>query len=365
MNKKLSNTISLLCGVVAIVAMSVTLQLLKTDSIFVRVTIVLVSFFVSYLINHFIHEIGKIIVGKILGFKLISFRLLTSTTQKDESGNKIKGRYYDSMKYIDVKMNKSENRTRKDAILLHIGGGIFNAIFFIIFLVLGLVQEDASLKTIFVIFAINNLYILALTTLPLNTSYSNDGSYLLALLKDEASTDLFYAEMDYLEHIVSNSPTTFDINRFNVESFNKDNPLHLTAKMNIINNLIYTKKFLEAYEEISKLQEIANDIVDEVSIDVELKRIFLETMTNQDELANQHRDDLPRETRKYEDSKSITRAIESYAYNKFSKLDEYASEEAYARAISLFETAAYKGLVEEQKKFLEFLKTYRFIDKLN
>ncbi len=365
MNKKLSNTISLLCGVVAIVAMSVTLQLLKEDSIFVRVSIVLISFFISYVFNNVIHEIGKIIVGKCLGFKLQSFRLFTSMSYKDKEENKIKSRYYDSMKYIDVKMNKVENRTRKDAILLHIGGGIFNAIFFIIFLVLGLVQEDASLKTIFVIFATNNLYILALTTLPLNTSYSNDGSYLLALLKDEASTDLFYAEMDYLDHIKKDSPVTFDNKRFEITEFNVNNPLHVLAKLHILNNYTFTKQFEKAYEEVSLLKEKVDYLADEIQIDIELKKIFLETMTNQDELANQHRDDLPRETRKYEDSKSITRAVESYAYNKFSKLDEYASEEAYARAISLFETAAYKGLVEEQKKFLEFLKTYRFIDKLN
>ena len=56
-------------------------------------------------------------------------------------------------------------------------------------------------------------------------------------------------------------------------------------------------------------------------------------------------------------------SIENYAYYKFSNMDEYASEEAYEQAVKLFEKAPFDGLVEEQRKLLDFLKNYRFIDK--
>lgn len=365
MNKKISNIISLLTGFVVILAMSITLQLLKTNSIFIRLAIVLGSFFASFVIDSVIHEYGKLLVGKILGFKLLSTRTLNSIKLVDKDGKKVKKNFYDSMRYLHIIMNKKENRTKQSAIIYFLGGSIVNFICFILFLVIGLLQEDASIKTIFVIFAINNIYTILTSTIPLNSSYSNDGSYLYSIIKDEKSYELFFKEMDYLEHITHSSPTSFDVKSLHIDEVKFTNPIHIQAKLILIDNLIFNKKFTEALNEINVLIEKNDLICDEVQIDLLLKRIFLETMSNNNEAANAHRDDLPRETKKYSESKSITRAIESYAYHKFSSMDEYASELAYETATSLFDKAAYDGLVEEQRKFLDFLKNYRFIDKLN
>lgn len=364
MNKKLSNFIFLAIGLVFIISMSVAMQLIKVGNIVMQVIVVVISFSISYLLNSLIHELGRLLTGKITGFKFISFRVFNSITYKGKDGKTKSSSLKNNSKIVEACMYKENNQTFNGLVLLALGGAIFNLLASVGFIVASEFVYDEIVKGLLLIAGITGFFILVISLIPLNTTHGTEGSYLLYAKKNSENLTLHYAYLEYLNHICIESPTTFDINKLSFSSeFNPENPIQTDAIMTTIQYYVYTHNFKKAYEIVTSLEKVIDRIVDKDMFELKLKKIFLETMTNQDDIAQASRDDMNSELKDVAKMKTLDRAIENYAYYKFSNMDEYASEEAYEQAVKLFEKAPFDGLVEEQRKLLDFLKNYRFIDE--
>ena len=362
MSKKNSNLIFILLAFVMIVFMSVAARLMKIPDVLTQISTIVGSFLGGYIIFSLTYELGKLIFGKISGFKFISFRMFTSIRAKNAEG-KTKGYYQKSLfKVLELLMYKDGNKTKRNAVLYCIGGSIFNFIISLALILTASIMKDGdNIRSILFIVAITGIFQTSLNIVPMNTGSSNDGSYLKSIAESEESLRLFYTNLDYLNHICKYRPTEFDFNRFIInETFNPFNPTHINAFSNKVRYLILKHEFSDAAKLINENESNIQLMIDDVMYDLQLKAIFLKTMLNNDSEALADRDSLTGDIKEASKTKNIDRAIENYAFFKFSSMDEYASEEAYDQATKLFEKSPYEGLVKEQKELLDFLKMYRF-----
>ena len=362
MSKKNSNLIFILISFIMIIFMSVAARLMKIPDVITQVTTIVGSFIGSFIIFNLTYELGKYLIAKMEGFKFISFRFFSSVRCINEEG-KTKGYTQKALfKVMDLKMYKEDNKTRKSAVVYCLGGSIFNFILALALIITASVMKDGNnIRSILYIIAITGLFNIALNIIPMNSSTPNDGSYLKTIKESDKSLELFYTLMDYHKYICNHKPTEFDFNKLVLdESFNPNNPIHAYIYLHQIKQLIYKHEFQRAFNLI-KENEINNSLlIDDVMHELRLKAIFLKTMMNNDAEALEDRENLTGDSKDAAKSKTIDRAIENYAFFKFSSMDEYAAEEAYDEATKLLDKAPYAGLVKEQKEFLDFLKIYRF-----
>lgn len=345
-----------------IIFMSVAARLMKIPDVLTQVTTIVGSFIASYIIFALTYELGKYLIAKMEGFKFISFRFFSSVRCINEEGKTKNYKQKVLFKVMDLKMYKDDDKTKKSAIVYCLGGSIFNFIIALALIITASVMKDGNnIRSILYIIGITGLFNIALNIIPMNSTTPNDGSYLKTIVEDDESLKLFYTLMDYHKHLCNHKPTEFDSNKFNLKQyFNPNNPVHAYAYSYQVKHLIYKREFQNAFNLIQR-NEINNDLlIDDVMFDLKLKAIFLKTMLNNDAEALEDRDNLTGDSKDAAKAKTIDRAIENYAFFKFSNMDEYAAEEAYDEANKLLEKAPYAGLVKEQKEFLEFLKVYRF-----
>ncbi|MBQ9731027.1 MAG: hypothetical protein IJV94_02715 [Bacilli bacterium] len=367
MSKKNSNITFIAMAFVMIVFMSVAARLMKIPDIITQVATILGTFIGTFLVFSLTYDLGKYIFAKAAGFRFISYRVLTSIRAKDAEG-KVKGFYHKSLfKTIELFMYKDTNKDRKSAVIYCIGGSIFNTIIALALIIVGLVMQDGdNIRSILFISGITGFFCIAMNLVPMNSSTSNDGSYLQAIKSSDESLELFYTNLEYLNHICKYKPTEFDFSRFNIkEEFNPVNPTHANAFINKVKYQIFVHDFAEAQRLINSQDANISLFVEDIMYDLKLKAIFLKTMLNNDEEALIDRDNLSGDSKDASKAKSIDRSIENYAFYKFSSMDEYASEEAYDQAIRLMEKSPYQGLVKEQRELLDFLKMYRFTKPMN
>ena len=362
MSKKNSNLIFILLAFVMIVFMSVAARLMKIPDILTQISTIVGSFVGGYIVYSLTYELGKYIFGKASGFKFISFRIFTSIRAKNAEG-KTKGYYHKHLfKILELFMYKDENKNRKSAVLYCIGGSVLNFIISLALIITASIMKDGdNIRSILFIIAITGIFQISLNLVPMNNSTSNDGSYLKAVKESDESLRLFYTNLDYLNHICKYKPTEFDFNKFTInEKFNPYNPTHVSAYANTVKYLIFKHEFAEAAKLINDNEKINELLIEDIMYDLKLKAIFLKTMLNNNQEAMEDRDNLSGDSKEVSKSKNIDRAIENYAFYKFSNMDEYAAEEAYEQATKLFEKSPYEGLIKEQRELLDFLKIYRF-----
>ena len=335
---------------------------MKISDMITQLAIVLGTFFGAYIVFSLLYELGKYIFGKANGFKFVSFRLSSSIRAKGKE-NATKGYYQKSnFKTLDLVMYKDKEFSKTSAVMYNIGGSIFNGIIVIALLVTALVMQDGdNIRAVLFISAITGLFVISQNLIPYNNSTSSDGSYLKVISSSDESLRLYYTNLEYMHHICENKPSTFDYTRFIInEEFDPVNPTHATAFVNLVKYYTFKHDFRKANELLEEKSAFITLFVDEIMHDLKLKSIFFKTMI-QDEQAIYEQDNLTGETKDVSKGKTIDRAIENYAFNKFVSMDEYASEEAYDQAIKLFDKSPYDGLIEEQKELLDYLKEYRFI----
>lgn len=367
MSKKNSNIIFIVMSLIMIIFMSVAARLMRIPDIITQVATILGTFVGAFILFSLTYDLGKYIFAKASGFKFVSYRVLTSIRAKNEDG-KTKGYYHKSLfKSIELFMYKENNKTRKSAIMYCVGGSIFNGIIALALIVTGLIMKDGNnIRSILFIIGITGFFNIALNLVPMNSSTSNDGSYLQVIKSSDESLELFYTNLEYLNHICKYRPTEFEFKRFEVkENFNPSNPTHAYAFSNLVKYQIFVHNFQEAQRLINSQENNLSLFIEDIMYDLKLKSIFLKTMLNNDQEALIDRDNLTGDFKDAAKAKSIDRLIENYAFFKFSSMDEYASEEAYDLAINLIEKSPYAGLVKEQKELLDYLKMYRFVKSAN
>lgn len=367
MSKKNSNILFIVMSLVMIIFMSVAARLMRIPDIITQVSTILGSFIGAFIIFSLTYDLGKYIFAKGAGFKFISYRFFTSIRAKNEEG-KTKGYYHKSLfKNIELFMYKDSNKTRKSAVIYCIGGSIFNGIIALALIITGLIMKDGdNIRSVLFIIGITGFFNISLNLVPMNTSTSNDGSYLQVIKSSDESLELFYTNLEYLNHICKYKPTEFEFKRFEVkEKFNPSNPTHAYAFSNLVKYQIFVHNFQEAQRLINSQEDSLSLFIEDIMYDLKLKAIFLKTMLNNDQEALIDRDNLSGDSKDVAKAKNIDRLIENYAFYKFSSMDEYASEEAYDLAINLIEKSPYAGLVKEQKELLDFLKMYRFTKQTN
>lgn len=362
MSKKNSNLIFILISFVMIILLSVAARLMKIPDIITQISTIIGSFVGAYIVFSLTYELGKYIIAKIVGFKFISFRFFSSVRCLNEEG-KTKGYTLKALfKVMELKMYKESNKTRKDAMIYCLGGSIFNFIFVVALILTASIMKDGNnIRSVLFIIAITGIFNIALNIIPMNSSTPNDGSYLKTIKESDKSLELFYTLMDYNKHLCNHKPTEFDFNKFVLEEdFDPSNPTHAYAYSNQVKYLIYKHEFQRAFNLIQENEMNLPLLIDDIMYDLRLKAIFLKTMLNNDAEALEDRDNLTGDSKDAAKAKTIDRAIENYAFFKFSNMDEYAAEEAYDQATKLLDKAPYAGLVKEQKDFLDFLKVYKF-----
>ena len=239
---------------------------------------ILVMFFVSFILQIIVHEGGHCLFGYLNGFKFVSFRIGSYIWVNDNGKIHLK-RYRLSQTGGQCLMDPPEPNF-KSYVLYLLGGGIANLVVGIIFLILGLLNQDLLLD----IFSFANIalgFLLGLTNLiPMDVGIPNDGLNVVYLFKERQSVDSLYKQLKMSKELADGKRIDeMDISYFTLyEKAKLRNPLNTCIAVNRGIYLSALKQYDEAKKCLEYLFKLKITNVYKLAVIYEL--ILIELLTN-------------------------------------------------------------------------------------
>lgn len=174
---------------------------IETDSFFVeilKISGLVLIFFIAYLFHTIIHEAGHLIFGMMTGYSFISFRIGSFTITKEDGKIKLT-RYNIPGTGGQCLMMPPDSKDGKYPFVIYNPGGVIMNLFFSIggILIVNLIEGIIfPLDVLLVISSIAGISVALTNGIPMKIGgISNDADNILSILKDEEARNSFYLQL--------------------------------------------------------------------------------------------------------------------------------------------------------------------------
>ncbi len=165
------------------------------DSVDVYYFLYILFMIVGIFIFLIVHELGHLLFGLLSGYEFISFQFFTNIIFKDTDG-KIRTEKRKNRAVLGQCIMKYPKKKNYNVIMYHVGGGILNLTFGLIFIVLYILYPNGFLGAIFMAFASVNLLFMVTNLFPLNYPTTNDGYNIYRYIKNKDVNKLYEEYLD-------------------------------------------------------------------------------------------------------------------------------------------------------------------------
>lgn len=325
-----------------------------------KILILFLILFFSFYGQIVIHEAGHLIFGLLSGYHFVSFRVGSVTLVKDEGRWKLKKFTLPGTGGQCLMMPPEIEDGRVPFIMYNLGGALINFTTGIIAILLVVLLKDmfSLYKGALLIFGVVGIFYALLNGIPLKLSgIANDGSNLLALMKNEEARRAFNLQLSFNGLLTAGQrPRDRDIREFKLkEGADLTNPLNTAMVLMEYNCYLDTMNFEKGRELFQKLKPYMQDILGLYKYEIQCEQVFLELVLHGDkDLVEQLYD---KGLEKYIKackgmiSKARIRMCYELLYNK----NIEKAREIYEEGKALAKTYPIKGEIEMELMLMEYL----------
>lgn len=332
---------------------------------FLKLAVVFISIFVSLYIQIIIHEGGHLIFGLLSGYTFVSFRFGSATLVKDEGKWRIKKFSLPGTGGQCLMMPPEGSYDKVPFVLYNLGGAIINLIagMVSILLVYMIKDMDIILKISLLVFGVIGILYACLNGIPLRYSgISNDGSNLVALIKDKEARKAFYLQLRVNGLATAGQrPKEWAISELELkEGADMANPMFTAIVLMRYNHYLDNMEFEKCKEILDSLKPYMNKMLGVYKYGVQCERVFLELVLKGDKSLVENIYDkalvnFMKACKGMIDKKRVKMAYE-LLYNK----DIEKANKIYEEAKATADKYPVKGEKIMEIMLMEYLKTLEF-----
>lgn len=330
----------------------------------IKISIVFVLVFVSFLIQIIIHEGGHLICGLLSGYTFVSFRVGSATFVKDEGKWRIKKFNIPGTGGQCLLMPPEVDNENFPFVLYNLGGVLLNLIFGIIPIVIVIAFEGlpAWLKGILWVFGAVGIVSALLNGIPLKAvGVANDGSNVISMVKDKKARKAFYSQLRFNGLLsMGIRPRDMSISEYKLqEGADVTSPLNTALILMEYNYYLDKMEFQKCRELLNSLNPYLNKVLGIYRYEIECEKIFLELVLNGDRnlVERLYDKDLLKYINACKGMISKKRVMMSYEllFNG----DEEKAMELYEQGKALAKSYPIKGEIEMELMLMNYLNSIR------
>lgn len=326
----------------------------------IKISIVFVLVFVSFLIQIIIHESGHLIFGLLSGYTFVSFRVGSATFVKDEGKWKIKKFNIPGTGGQCLLMPPEVENENFPFVLYNLGGIISNLIFGIIPIVIAIVFQGlpAWLKGVLLVFGSVGIVSALLNGIPLKAAgVANDGSNVISMLKDKEARKAFYSQLRFNGLLsMGTRPRDMSISEYKLqEGADVTSPLNTALILMEYNYYLDKMEFQKCRELLNSLNPYLNKVLGIYRYEIECEKIFLELVLNGDRNLVERLYD--KELIKYINACKgmISKKRVMMSYELLFNRDEEKAMELYEQGKALRKSYPIKGEIKMELMLMDYL----------
>ena len=330
----------------------------------IKISIVFVLVFVSFLIQIIIHEGGHLIFGLLSGYTFVSFRVGSATFVKDEGKWRIKKFNIPGTGGQCLLMPPEIDNENFPFVLYNLGGVLLNLIFGIIPIVSVIVFEGLPpwLKGVFWVFGCVGIGSALLNGIPLKAAgVANDGSNVISMIKDKKARKAFYSQLRFNGLLsMGIRPRDMNISEYKLqEGADITSPLNTALILMEYNYDLDHMEFQKCRELLNSLNPYLNKVLGIYRYEIECEKIFLELVLNGDRNLVERLYD--KELIKYINACKgmISKKRVMMSYELLFNGDEEKAMELYEQGKALAKSYPIKGEVEMELMLMDYLNSIR------
>ena len=201
--------------------------------------VIMISLFITYLIQIILHEAGHFLFGRLTGYRLISFRILNIVIIKDKQGLHI-GKYSTTGSLGQCIMLPPLSKDKKPYVLHVVGGIVINAVTAVgaLYFALSGYSLPYVIRIILITLSYNGFGLAILNGIPTRQPLVlNDGSCLLKLLKNPLAQKCYFIELSMMPSLMKGK--TYKDFAYKM--------LRVSEGADLSNTIIGNHKILESY----------------------------------------------------------------------------------------------------------------------
>lgn len=332
----------------------------------IKISIVFVLVFVSFLIQIIIHEGGHLTFGLLSGYTFVSFRVGSATFVKDEGKWRIKKFNIPGTGGQCLLMPPEVDNENLPFVLYNLGGVLLNLIFGIIPIVSVIAFEGLPpwLKGVLWVFGAVGIVSALLNGIPLKAAgVANDGSNVISMLKDKNARKAFYSQLRFNGLLsMGIRPRDMNISEYKLqEGADVTSPLNTALILMEYNYYLDNMEFQKCTELLNSLNPYLNKVLGIYRYEIECEKVFLELVLNGDRSLVERLYD--KELIKYINACKgmISKKRVMMSYELLFNRDEEKAMELYEQGKALAKSYPIKGEIEMELMLMDYLNSIRNI----